>query len=225
MGVITALERQKRNKERVNVYLDGEYRFSLNLLDAAQLHKGQHLTDDEIARLCAEDAVIKAADSAVRFLAHRPRSVHEVRRNLQTKKFDDAVIDAAIDRLNALGYLDDEAFARYWVENRTLFNPLGPAALRYELRQKGVPEAIIQSALVDTDPAAAAYQAAESQVRRLRGSDVRTFRNKISSFLQRRGFSYAVIREAVDQHVAHLREQETGYFAGDAESDDGDVYD
>lgn len=221
MGVITALEIQKRNKERVNVYLDGEYRFSVNLLDAARLRKGQHLTDDEIVQLRAEDAVTKAVDSAVRFLAHRPRSVYEIRRNLQGKKLDEPVIDAAIDRLNALGYLDDEAFARYWVENRTMFKPLGPAALRFELRQKGVPETIIQTVLVNLNPAEAAYQAAASQVRRLRGSDERTFRTKISSFLQRRGFNYAVIREAVDQHLETLRE--TGYFVDNADEANADV--
>ncbi len=212
MGVITTLEIQKNNKERVNVYLDGEYAFSLSLMDAARLHKGQVLDDDQIAVLRAEDGVIRAVDSAVRFLAFRPRSVQEVRRNLKEKSLDDRVIDAALERLMGLGYLDDEAFARFWVDNRTAFKPLGPAALKFELRQKGVADSIIEQVLSNTDPHATAYTAARERVARLRGTDRRTFQNKLGSFLQRRGFRYDVIGEVVSRLVEELSESDAEYF-------------
>jgi regulatory protein len=217
MGVITALEVQKRNRERVNVYLDGEYRFSVNLMDAAHLRKGQTLTDEEIARLRAEDAVVKAVESAVRFLAYRPRSISEVRRNLIEKSIDEPVIDQAVEQLARMGYLDDEAFARFWVENRAMFKPLSPTALRYELRQKGVSDTIIQSVLSDLDPAESAYKAASGQIKRLKHSDRRTFRTRISNFLQRRGFQYAVIREVIERLEEELGDED--YFT-EAEDDD-----
>jgi regulatory protein len=118
MGTITALEIQKRNKERVNVYLDGEYAFSLALIEAAKLRKGQPLTDAEIDALRGEDDVTRAVDYAANFLSYRPRSVAEVRRNLEKKDLSEVVIEQAIDRLQQLGYVDDVAFARYWLENR-----------------------------------------------------------------------------------------------------------
>ncbi|PJF21588.1 MAG: RecX family transcriptional regulator [Phototrophicales bacterium] len=198
MGVITALEIQKRNKERVNVFIDGEYAFSLTLIEAARLKKGQQLTEQDIAELCRVDDVHRAVDHAVRFLSYRPRSGKEVRNNL-SKKFDEVVIEAAIERLNALGYLDDEAFAKYWVENRHEFNPRGVMALRYELRQKGIAESIIQSVLDSYDTYDAAYRAAQNKVRSLKVADRQTFYQKVGSYLQRRGFAYDVIRDVLQQ--------------------------
>ena len=56
-GTITALEIQKHNQERVNVYLDGEFAFGLTVLEAARLKKGQALSDNEISALRAKDSV------------------------------------------------------------------------------------------------------------------------------------------------------------------------
>lgn len=222
MGVITALEIQKRNKERVNVFLDGVYRFSVNLMDAVKLRKGQTLTDNDIAALKAEDDVVKAVESAVRFLSYRPRSISEVRRNLTEKQMEPPVIDAALERLSVLGYLDDEAFARYWVENRTSFKPLAPTALRFELRRKGISDAIITEVLEAVDPNAAARQAAQTQVKRLRGQDRKTFRTKLSSFLQRRGFSYDVIREVIGTLTEELDSDDPNYFRSLEDDEDFD---
>ncbi len=213
MGVIPALELHNRNRERVNVYLDGVYSFSLTLIEAARLHKGQTLTDADIAALRGEDDVHKAVDSALRLLAHRPRSLAEIRRNLSEKDIDEAVIAAALERLTNLGYVDDAAFARFWVENRTLFKPLGPAALRYELRQKGVADPIISEVLSDLDVTESAYRAAAAQARRYRGTDPRTFRQKTGSFLQRRGFSYAIITEVTNRLIDELSADDGDFFA------------
>src|SRR5689334_3519767 len=138
MPVVTMLERQKKRKDRVNVYLDGEFAFGLNELDAVQLRKGQELTDEQVTTLRDKDAVLLAEDAAIRFLSYRPRSTQEVRRHLVDKSIPVPVAEAAIERLQTAGYLDDAAFIRFWIENRNRFQPRGPQALRYELRQKGV---------------------------------------------------------------------------------------
>jgi regulatory protein len=208
MPVITMLEVQKKNKERVNVYLDGEYVFSLTLIEAARLHKGQQLTDGEVAALKGEDDVQKAVDRAARFLAFRPRSIQEVRRNLQEKKTPSEIIEMAIERLSAMGYLDDSAFARFWVQNRSEFKPLSPKALRFELRQKGVSAEIIDEVLEDVDRDDLAYRAALSRASRLRGVSKQVFREKLSAFLQQRGFGYAAIRDVVERLVVELEAQD-----------------
>jgi regulatory protein len=212
MHVITALEVQKKNKERVNVYLDGEYAFSLSLIEAARLRKGQQLAEDEVAALKGQDEVGKAVDRAARFLAYRPRSVQEVRRNLQEHKTEPEVIEAAIERLSAMGYLDDTAFARFWVQNRNEFKPLSPKALRYELRQKGVPSDIIDEALASLEADELAYRAARSRVSRLRQTSKHTFRQKLSTFLQQRGFGYTTIHDVVERLIEELEAQDEDYF-------------
>lgn len=196
-GTITALEVQKRNKERVNIYLDGEYAFSLAMIEAARLHRGQTLSDEDIAALKARDAVERAVEQAARFLSYRPRSISEVRRNLAQKGMDAATIDEALARLEHLGYVDDRAFARFWVSNRDEFKPRGPLALRQELREKGVSNAIIDEVLADVDFADAAYRAARQRASRLQGLDRRAFRQKLYQHLARRGFRSETIRDVI----------------------------
>ena len=219
--VVTALEVQKRNKKRVNVYLDDEYAFSLSMDEAAKLHKGQQMDEAAIAALKAEDQVQRAFDSAARFLSVRPRSTHEVRQNLLQKDVPQPVIAIVMERLEALGYLDDGAFAAFWVQQRNSFKPVSQRALRFELRQKGLPDSLIAQVIDGTDFDNAALRAAESQLRRLRGSTPREFRDKLLAFLQRRGFGYSDARAAIRQLNETLIEQ-GDFFAQDAE-DEGDV--
>jgi regulatory protein len=212
---ITALEVQKHNKERVNVYLDGEFAFGLPILNAATLHKGQLLTEDEIAALRAIDDVTRAVDQAVTLLARRPYSTTEIRRHLNTKKIAPEVIEEALIRLAQLGYVDDRAFASYWIENREQFRPRGARALRYELQQKGIPQDIINEALEVFDAHDAAYRAAQEQARRLRGLAEDEFRNKLGAFLARRGFEYEIVREVIDQFVRELEDENPETFDSD----------
>lgn len=211
-GIITAIEIQKRNKERVNVYLDGEYAFSLEAIKAAALRKGQTLTEAEVNALRDEDEIGQAVDRAARFLSYRPRSTAEVRRNLADKDTPEPVIEAAVQRLNKMGYLDDRAFAKFWIENRTMFKPLSPRALRYELRQKGVPAPVIDELLAEVDVRETAERAARTRLNRLRGSDHDTFRAKLSAFLQQRGFSYDTIRDVTEQLIEEIDTEDEAYF-------------
>ena len=197
-GTITALVVQKRNKERVNVYLDGEFVFGLAMIEALKLHKGQKLSDEDIARLKALDEIEKAHERALNYLSYRPRSVDEVRRNL-LEKYPETAVEAVIERLERAGLLNDQEFARFWVENRDRFKPRSERALRYELRQKGISDADIDLALDALDEEDAARRAAEDRARRYRNADEETFRKRMSDFLARRGFSYGIIRDVVDQ--------------------------
>ncbi len=205
MATITALRFQKRNRERVNVYLDGAYAFGLPAIIAASLRIGQSLDEDEIARLQESDAEQQAYERALRFLAHRPRSAAEVRRLLERQALPAATVDATLKRLLAAGYLDDEAFARYWVGNREQFKPRAPLALRQELRQKGLSDDIIHRALQAVDSESSAYRAGLAQARRLEHLDQRTFRHKLGGHLLRRGFTHDVVWPVVDQIWRELR--------------------
>jgi len=112
-----------------------------------------------------------------------------------------------VGRLKQQGYLDDAEFARFWVENRQQFRPKGERALRQELRQKGVDEAIIQSAVADLDAEESAYAAARARALRLAAlpdRDPLAFRRKLIEFLARRGFDYEVSQEVVERLAREL---------------------
>lgn len=214
MREITQLERQKKNTQRINVYLDGEFAFGLNELDAAPLCRGQQLSEEEIIALRHKDDIAKAVEKGVDLLSYRPRSTHEIRQRLAKKGTVEVVIELAIERLERLGYLDDVAFARFWIEGRDRHKPRGHRALRYELRNKGIDEAIINDLLeevVDEDDAA--YRAAQARIRRMRGRSQREFKQKVGAFLQRRGFSYSAASAALEQWIEELETADPDYFA------------
>jgi regulatory protein len=196
-GTITALKAQKRNLQRVNVYLDGHYAFSLASIEAAKLHRGQVLSDEEIENLKERDAFEKAHDRALRFLSYRPRSEAEVRCYLRGKAVSPAIEEEVIERLTKAKLLDDLAFAQYWVENRERTKPRGLPMLRYELRQKGLSEEIIGQVLADLDEEESAYQAALPRGRKLAHLDQVSFRQKLGAYLLRRGFAHEVVNLTV----------------------------
>ncbi len=198
---ITALEFQKRNKDRVNVYLDGAFAFGLAAVEAVHLRVGQSLTADEIAELQMKDHVERAYERALNYLSYRPRSEAEVRRNLRQKDVEDRVIDLVIGRLTRASLLDDREFARYWVDNRARFNPRGRRGLSYELRRKGVSSDIIDDALTSFDAKAAARKVADAGARRLSREAPRDFRRKLKAYMARRGFSYALIKPLVEEKL------------------------
>ena len=141
-----------------------------------------------------------AYDAAVRYLGSRPRSVAEIRRHLRTQRFDDEAQDTAIDQLRAQRYIDDEAFARYWVEQRVRFRPKGERALVSELLAKGVARETIDLVLGEADPDGETKRAREAIRRpmtRWLAMDAKERKRKIHQYLVTRGFSYDVIEEVI----------------------------
>jgi regulatory protein len=107
-------------------------------------------------RRAAVEDVATVLEAAARFLEARPRSIAEVRRRLTGAGYRPDLVDQAVLRMVELGYLDDDAFARAWVESRDRARPRGEHALRRELGLKGVDQAIIGAALEERqDPGAA----------------------------------------------------------------------
>jgi regulatory protein len=205
-GKITALTFQKRNSERVNVYLDGHFAFGLAAIRAARLRVGQSLSAREVAELRDQDTEERAFDRALNLLSYRPRSAAELSRRLQQADFSPAAVKAALCRLESLGLVDDLAFARYWVKNREDFRPRGRRMLRWELRQKGIPSTTIDQVLESLSEADSALRLARKRGSRLRRLDEATFRQRLSGYLARRGFPYAIVADAVRQAWQEIEE-------------------
>ncbi len=197
-GRITALEPQQR-AGRYNLYLEGEFAFGIAATLAARLRVGAWLSDEQIAALRAADAVEQAHERALHYLTPRARSEAEVRRYLLGKGFSEPTVESVLDRLRGVGLLDDLAFARFWIENRLRFRPRGKRGLRYELRQKGVPDAIIEALLDNYDEEEAARRFVEAESRRLAHLPDDLRRHRLSERLARRGFAYATIRQVLDE--------------------------
>jgi regulatory protein len=196
-GKVTALKVQKHHPNRINVYLDNEFSFGLSRITAAWIQVGQELSPSKIARLQAQDEREVAYIQALRFLDYRPRSRAEVRRNLEKHAIPPEVINDVFKRLERSGLVNDERFAQDWVNNRSEFRPRSRRALAYELHQRGLADSAIKKALEGINEDALAYQSAIKQARHYEGLPARDFRNKLGSYLARRGFSYDIIKEVV----------------------------
>ncbi len=108
-----------------------------------------------VRRRGAVDDPAVVLEAAARFLEARPRSVAEVRRRLTTAGYRADLVEGAVERLLELGILDDEAFARMWVESRDRARPRGERAIRQELGLKGVDRSTVDLVLAERREAAA----------------------------------------------------------------------
>ena len=197
MKKITALSVQKKNPNRVNIYLDGEFAFGVARITAAWLKIGDELSDERIAKLLAEDSREWAYQQAMLFLSYRARSEKEIRQNLLKHEMSEEVIEETLERLRTAGLANDNEFAQTWVENRNTFRPRSRRALAMELRQKGLDDETVHSAVSEVDEEALAYEAAQKRLGRLKDLEWNDFRKKLSEFLARRGFPYSVIGPTV----------------------------
>ena len=197
---ITALKAQKRDHQRVSVYLGGEFAFGLSRIVAAWLHVGQELSAEKIAELKIEDDLEFAYQRAIRYIGFRMRSVSEVQQKLNQLDIDTVVIENVIERLQKSGLLNDLSFAQMWIENRNEFRPRSHRMLAIELTKKGIQSDIISQIIEETtSDEVLAYTAAKKQARKYKHLEWQEFRRKLSSFLARRGFSYSTINPTVNQ--------------------------
>jgi regulatory protein len=206
MLTVTKLEQQKKNPERVNVYLDGQFAFGISLAVAPWLEEGKELTQEHIEELQSRDQVENAYQRAINFLSYRSRSEKEVRLNLGKHQVAEEHIELVLQKLREISLVNDRSFAREWVENRSSFKPRGRRALSSELFQKGIPPEIIEEVLEDLNEEELALRLARQKLPKLQHAEKTAFQSKLSGYLSRRGFSYGISQEIISTLWEELQE-------------------
>lgn len=205
---ITAISPQTRNKDRVNVSVDGKYRFSLDIyqLSDLKIKVGQEYSEKDIKNLEDESQFGKVYGRALEYCLMRPRSAREVRDYLYRKTMtvrtrtgekrpgvSTLTTARVFDRLADKGYINDENFARHWIENRHNLKGISRRKLTAELKLKGVDSEIIERLI----PASGRNDGIEIQKvitkKRSRYPD----NQKLMAYLARQGFSYDDIKSAL----------------------------
>lgn len=201
---ITAIKQQERLKGRYSIYIDEKYEFSLSadaLLDE-RLVPGQELDEQQLKsykKLSADD---RAFTLALAYIARRMRSTWELRDYFRRKGYDEALGDQILERLNRLGYINDDAFAEAWVRNRRLLRSTSKRRLTQELRQKHVAEDVIERVLRDdeTDERQLLRELVTKKRRQSRYQD----NLKLMQYLARQGFGYDDIKAVLSVDDADL---------------------
>jgi regulatory protein len=154
-----------------------------------------------------------ALDVALRFLAQRPRSEREVRQRLARAGATEAEVERVLAQLRRHALVDDAAFARYWVDQRQAFRPRGSRRLRAELRQHGIASELAQRAAAEVEPNSDedAYRLAAKRARVLLATSSPTadahLRQRLASFLARRGYDWETISIVLDRVIAQYHDR------------------
>lgn len=212
---ITALTLQQRDPNRVNVMVDGKFRFSLDVFQVSEsgIKVGKEYTDTELAELETESQFGKLYGRVLEYCLMRPHSRKEVRNYLYRKTlttrykskrtgeilerpgYGQNVTDRVFNRLVEKGYIDDEKFARFWVENRNLNKGASRRKLQAELAAKGVDRTIVDRLLGESDRNDIDELQKVIAKKRAKYAD----ETKLIQYLARLGFGYDDIKEALQK--------------------------
>lgn len=199
---------QVRDKDRVNVFVDGKYSFSLDITQVAELgiKTGNEYTEEELADLENESQFGKLYTRALEYALTRPRSQREMRDYLYRKTRDTRtklgdikkgvsveLTERVFDRLATKGYLDDEKFTRFWVENRNVRKGTSLRKLRSELMAKGVDKAIIEQVIENSERSDNDELLKVIAKKAARYDD----EQKLIAYLMRQGFRYDDVKDAL----------------------------
>jgi regulatory protein len=203
--IVTAIEPQVRNAERVSIFVDGEFTLGVfaEVVLLAGLRVGQPVSVDDLRALAHKEELRQARECALTYLGYRARSRLEIARRLGRAGFSPEAIEETLIALARVDMVNDAEFSQSWAQARTrsTSRPLGPRRITAELRQKGVERAVIDEALEFLDPALQlelALQAGQKKLHSLRGEEPAAARKKLAAALSRRGFSWEICSQVLD---------------------------
>lgn len=210
---ITSISAQVKNPDRVNISVDGKFRFSLDIYQVVDLgvKVGKEYSEAELAKIEAESQFGKLYARALEYCLMRPHSAQEVRdylwRKTKVTKYKSRTgefkeregasrenAERTFNRLVEKGYVSDEKFVKWWIESRHLTKGVSSRKLRAELRAKGVDSAIIQNAL------AVSTRSDEEELQKVIAKKRRRYDDpqKFMQYLVRQGFSYDSVKAALN---------------------------
>ncbi|WP_044642788.1 RecX family transcriptional regulator [Risungbinella massiliensis] len=179
------------------IYLDEEPSLTIHedVLVKYGLHKGMEMEEAEWRDLLLAEEENKVRQAALRYLSYRPRTRKEIQEHLIAKDFSIDRIHPVLQELQDLGYVDDSAYAKSWVQERTR-KGLGTFRIQQELKQKGIQEVDISHALAQTnleEERQLAMEIAERRYLRIKHDPWQKVERKLGNYLLRRGFSWEII--------------------------------
>lgn len=149
------------------------------------------------------DAFEKYLNLALRYLSYRPRSEKELKDYLKKKKVEPAIIDRVVKNLHEHKFLNNEEFAKWWIEQKTSFRPLGLSLIKIQLRQKGISEEVIDRLAHGSEfrvqsNLERAKMLVQKRIHRYKSRSKQEIYHKLGAFLARRGFDWDTIKQAID---------------------------
>ncbi len=197
---ITSVIRNKKNKDRLSVYIDGRFSFTISEDDyiSLNLYEKSEISEETIQYIKDTLNFREAKSKAVRYLALRLRTEKEVREKLLNEGYDHECTSKVIEELKAIGYINNKLYAQKYIFDRSKLKPLSRRMMKLELLSRGIDEETADEVLADWKAEDSVI--AEGLLKRKFGKydmNDQKIQRKAYMFLVHRGFSRETIREAL----------------------------
>lgn len=202
---ITKCEIQKNNQEKVNIYIEDKYSFSISLNTFLEygLKANTEISEEEIEKIKQKDSPQLAFIKLVDYMSYGPRTESEIRKKLKEKQFDDNAIDYAINKANKYGYIDDDKYLIQYIQQKAIPNRWGEQKIIANLYPKGIDINKIKKAIEMYYPQDEkidnAITLAEKKLKNLSSKEPSVQKQKLYSFLASRGYNYTIIKEVINK--------------------------
>ncbi|HHV26909.1 regulatory protein RecX [Anaerosalibacter bizertensis] len=201
---ITKIKSQN-NKDRVNIYLDGEFAFGLSLEIAYKYNLKENMEIDEsyIENVLKSEEQNRANDYALKFLSNRWRTEKEIVDKMIKKGFDEEVINETLAYLKKYNFIDDRRFAEIYTEEKVRLKKLGSYRIKHELQNKGVDESIASEIVekYSDNEYERAMELATKKIKSYKNDDKNAIYRKLGGYLQRRGYSFECVSKVLRELV------------------------
>jgi len=196
--IVTAIEQQKKDTEKYNVFVDGEFAFSLYMQDILffKIKENEEIAEERYNYIINEVVYIKAQDKALNFLGYKMRTEKEMRDKLNTYDFNESVVERVMEFLLKYSYIDDFKYAVSYIKQTQRLKPLGSYGIKMKLREYGIKDEVIENAILESeiDEEEDAYSLLMKKIGGKKELDEKE-KKKYHDFLLRRGYSYDIIKE------------------------------
>ncbi|MFW2490028.1 recombination regulator RecX [Clostridium chromiireducens] len=204
MAKITKIEVQKRNKERVNLFLDDEYAFSISaeLVYKEGLKVNKEINFEEIKSLAENESFIRCKEAALRSIEKAYKTEKEIRDKLRLKGYEENAIDYSIEFLTKYNFLNDKNYAKAFIKDK--LKSMGSQKIKYSLIQKGVSRDIIDEELYDLDKENEkniALNIAKKKLNLIKGKESDNYKisGKLFRYLISKGYGADITNEVVKE--------------------------
>ncbi|NLY44230.1 MAG: hypothetical protein GX066_09785 [Clostridiaceae bacterium] len=201
---ISSVENQKNNPDRLLVFVDGDYKFSIEQEDwyRLNLYVGKEISVEEIDKINQVCNFTRAKKKAIQHILFKKRTEYEIKIKLINLGFDEDVVQKVICHLKELNYIDDEDYVKKYIKDAQNIRKLGPDRIYMELIKKGVDERIIREALAnqDYDEEITLRPLIQKKLAAVKDRDERALKRIRNHFI-RKGYSLDMIDELLDEEL------------------------
>jgi len=212
-SIITSIEVQKKNKDRVNIFINNEFSFACSneLIYSHGLKKGLLVEPKSLEEVVKADEYIKGKTAALRYIERAMKTKKQVEDMLYKKEMSEETVSRVIEFLKNYSFIDDKRYAESFIKQK--LKESGKNKIKYDLLKKGIDEELIKELLdkvSSEDESTVALTLAEKKVRILGKSerDKGKLLGKVTKYLLSKGYTYDLINQVVNKVALTIAEDE-----------------